>query len=230
MSVYDYELWSSRAGQGWINGTVRGITKWDLIDYHVDLGCGTVPKARIGIDRYPAPGVAVVARLDGPDGPSTVGHPREPNQDAKPFGGLPMTPDWHERDGRNGLPFEDSSIQSIISHHALEHVGTGFIPLIDELYRVLVPNGTLYAITPLFPSTSAVQDPDHSRYFMATENHCTWDAFCADEDKNISSESFSVPYTKARFRKVHQDYTPQLAEPWSELDHRELRCALEAIK
>lgn len=134
------------------------------------------------------------------------------------------------------LPFEDSSIESIISHHAFEHIGPGFIPLVDEIYRVLVPGGVLRAITPLFPSWNAVSDPDHKRYFMASPNQhgevvTTWDAFCGTPD-NCWSESFSVPYARARFEKVDADYSPPVAPDlaWTPWDARELRVALRAVK
>lgn len=221
----DYEAWGSRAGQGWINGTKQGQTVWDQIDFHVDLGCGIVPKGRIGIDRFAHPNVSIVADLDSPMGPITYASPRHANGEASSNGAAC---------GESGLPFADDSVESIISHHALEHVAN-LIPLMDECWRILKRGGIFYAITPLFPSTSAVQDPDHKRYFMAGTGddgraHTTWDAFCSDDEGNMSAESFSVPYTQARFKRVALDWTPPAGETWSQEDNRELRCALEAIK
>src|SRR5207253_2788414 len=39
-------------------------SRWDKIDFHVDLGCGRVKKARIGVDRHPDPGVNVLCNFD----------------------------------------------------------------------------------------------------------------------------------------------------------------------
>ncbi len=201
MSEWEYDLWASRNPVEWGPGACRGDSQWDNIDFHVDLGCGNRPKARIGIDRFDAPGVAIVMELDSP----TV-----------------------------CLPFADSSIRSIISHHFFEHVGEGFIPLVDEIYRVLQPGGVLRSITPLFPCTAAVEDPDHCRYFMAHEGGGgTWDAFCGSPDTPHWTASFSVPYTKARFAKVDQILTPRIADVqqwWGPHDQRELRVALRAVK
>lgn len=175
----------------------QGTSPWDNLDFQVDLGCGTLKKGRIGIDRYFAPGATnVVMDLD-----STSVH----------------------------LPFRDNSINNIISHHFFEHVGEGFIALVDECYRVLVPGGVLRAITPLFPSWAAVSDPDHCRYFMADEDGGpgTWEAFVGSPEHH-SYESFSVPYMKSRFERVDQDMTPRV-EPhlaWTPVDARELRVAL----
>lgn len=248
---WSYESWKSGEPYSW-GGAARGDTVWDSTDYHVDLGCGTVKKGRIGIDRYAAPGVNIVMDLDtlavhalaprpnadavelvegklrfhSPDRPPSAGDPwlDYPTSDADLF---------DISHGMRKLPFDDSSIESIISHHALEHIGEGFIPLMDEIYRVLKPDGLFYGITPLFPSYSAVQDPDHCRYFMVG----TFDSFCGhlgDENNPTGSwlDSFSVPYTKARFLKVHEDHTGPVPveHQWTPHDVRELRVALKAVK
>lgn len=223
--LWTYDLWPSRAGVSWGPGAERGESPWDTIDFHVDLGCGTRPKGRIGVDRHAAPGVAVIADLDAL---YTYAVASEPGQDAKP------NSDAIARRTRvRGLPFADSSIKSIISHHFFEHVGEGFVPLIDECYRVLEPGGILRAITPLFPSTTAVEDPDHKRYFMAHDGKVgTWDTFCGKPGEPHWHESFSVPYTNARFEKVDQDLTAEVPpdQQWTPADCRELRVALKAMK
>lgn len=254
--LFAYDAWPSRADDGW-GEAGRGVSPWDNLDFHVDLGCGKLPKARIGVDRYAAPGVSVIADLEAG---ITWGLPRKPGEDALVDGktwtgrkcmetgrllneddyiaylagayqihNAVLPTNWR-------LPFEDSSIESIISHHALEHIDAGFIPLMDDIYRVLIPGGILRAIVPLFPSWSAVSDPDHKRYFMASHDpegqiRTTFDSFCGTPD-NCWLESFSVPYTRARFERVDADYTPPV-EPhlaWTPVDAREMRVALKAVK
>jgi SAM-dependent methyltransferase len=217
MSVFDYDLWPSRKDVDWGPGAARGDSEWDTIDFHVDLGCGTKCKARIGVDRYAAPGVAVIADLDCDSGARVYSIAARPGEDApKVAGGVTF-----------GLPFGTSSIKSIVSHHFFEHVGDGFIALVDEMYRVLEPGGVLRAITPLFPSTAAVADPDHRRYFMAS----TWDSFCGTPDYHWM-EDFSVPYSAARFECADVDMTPRspIEEWWGPRDYREIRVALKAVK
>jgi SAM-dependent methyltransferase len=221
---WSYDSWPSGEPYDW-GGAGRGETKWDAMDYHVDLGCGTLKKGRIGIDRFAAPGVNIVMDLDklrvlsvapgvGLDAPAPEGVP-------------------HVATLSMGLPFEDSSIESIITHHCLEHIGGGFIPLMDEIYRVLKPDGIFRGIVPLFPSHSAVADPDHKRYFMVG----TFTSFCGhlgDENNPTGSwlDSFSVPYTKARFEMLHEDHTGPVPvhQQWTSDDVRELRVAMRAVK
>lgn len=168
----------------------------DLIDFALDLGCGTLKKAQVGIDRFAAPGVDYVLNLDDPN---------------------------------VRLPFADSSIPSIITHHCFEHIGEGFIPLMDECYRVLVPDGPLRIIVPLWPSKSSLIDPDHKRFFT----NQTLEYFCGnpgDGPGNCWQAGFSVPYTKARFEMGQVLCTPleEGQDVWESI--RELRTTLRARK
>lgn len=244
MIDWSYDAWPSGEPYDW-KGAGRGNTIWDAMDFHVDLGCGTIKKGRIGIDHFAAQGVNIVMdlntlRVDSvahePGADAAVPAHRPTHVSSVFAGGMSMPVATY------GLPFADSSIESIISHHCLEHIGDGFIPLIDDCYRVLKPGGILRAITPLFPSKSAVEDPDHRRYFMED----TWLSFCGhlgDENNPTGSwlDSFSVPYTKSRFSLEHKDITgPPAAEqemfrfpmwPWAgEGSVREIRVALKAVK
>lgn len=225
-SRFEYDAWASRNNLSWGPGAERGDNPYDNIDFHVDLGCGTRPKGRIGIDRHASPGVAVVMDLDNESGGLLFSVAERPGEDApQPAARMDAV--------ARGLPFADSSVKSVISHHFFEHVGEGFVPLVDEIYRILEPGGILRAITPLFPSTSAVEDPDHKRYFMAHHGGVgTWDTFCGKPGEPHWHESFSVPYMKARFEKVSQDLTPRTSVDkwWTPEDCRELRVALKAMK
>lgn len=232
---WSYDAWPSGEPYNWGNAG-RGHTVWDSMDYHVDLGCGKLKKGRIGIDLRAASGVNIVMDLNTMVVQAVA---EEIGADAIPLGASWSQPDGGRTDPvpltltKKGLPFEDGSIKSIISHHALEHIGDGFLALIDEVYRVLEPGGIFRPITPLFPSRSAVEDADHRRYFMEG----TWDAFCGhlgDENNPTGSwlDSFSVPYTTARFEEMHKDITAQLPpeQMWGPEDSREIRVALKAIK
>lgn len=245
-ALFAYDAWPSLEPYRW-DHTNRGSSPWDNIDFHLDLGCGKVKKARIGVDRFPAPGVNVIADLDAAgagvdafgyptNGIAVYGLPDAPGSDAS-FDGRRSRPRWQVRRLTVGLPFEESSIESIITHHALEHLShTALIGLMDECYRVLVPGGVMRIIVPLFPSWAATSDPDHKTYFCADEGHNTFDSFCGtpgDEPTNCFLASFSVPYTRARFERVDQDITARLEDSkkwWTWEDARELRVALVAVK
>jgi hypothetical protein len=46
----------------------------------------------------------------------------------------------------------------------------------NEIWRVLKPNGTFYAVTPVYPSAALFQDPTHVN-FISKETH---EYFCGD--------------------------------------------------
>jgi SAM-dependent methyltransferase len=219
-------------------GASRGESPWDNIDFHLDLGCGTLKKGRLGIDRFWAPGVDLLVDL-GNLIPAQGGQ----KDDALPAMdrtlhryNATLVERWgdeaavqeamalHGLGASAFLPFPDDSIESIISHHALEHIGDGFIPLMDECHRILKPGGVLRIIVPLFPSATAVDDPDHVRYF--TER--SFEMFCGTPEGDHWAESFSVPYTSCRFEKVDLDMSPPTPPhlQWTGEDAREVRVAL----
>jgi len=69
------------------------------------------------------------------------------------------------------LPFEESTFDSVSAYDFLEHIPRfavinnqttfPFILLMNEIYRVLKPGGTFYAITPCYPRVEAFVDPTH---------------------------------------------------------------------
>lgn len=71
------------------------------------------------------------------------------------------------------IPFADSHFDSVSAYDFLEHVPRvlptvdgqatrfPFIELMNEVWRVLVPGGRFFALTPAYPSKAAFQDPTH---------------------------------------------------------------------
>jgi SAM-dependent methyltransferase len=217
---WQYQNLPSGAPYDW-SPAERGDHEYDSLDFHLDIGAGVVPKARMGLDRHMALGIDLVVDLETLL-PAPVGTPAGEHyatvglyEEAIEKGWLPFG---------CGLPFPENSIESIISHHCFEHVGDGFVRLMDECHRVLKPGGILRIITPLFPSKAAVEDPDHKRYFMEE----TFETFCGASDGSHWHESFSVPYTSCRFEMAHKTITPPVEpeDAWGPEDVREIRVAL----
>jgi hypothetical protein len=95
----------------------------------------------------------------------------------------------------------------------------------QEIHRVLEPGGVLRIIVPLFPSTSAVSDPDHCRWFMAD----TFESFYVNDSGGSWLESFSVPYIgRAKFTKLETICSPPtpIEDQWTAKDAREMRVAM----
>lgn len=58
-----------------------------------------------------------------------------------------------------------SQWEEIQAHHVLEHIDR-LCPLMDELWKLLKPNGILDIIVPCFPHGAAIADPTHRRFFI----------------------------------------------------------------
>lgn len=64
----------------------------------------------------------------------------------------------------NRLPFADSSVGVVRAMDFLEHVADQ-VTLMNELYRVLAPNGLLLSMTPSTDGRGAFQDPTHVSFW-----------------------------------------------------------------
>ena len=114
---------------------------------HLDIGCG--PQARNPYGCNEVYGVDLASRPDTP----------------KHFfrsANLAMEP----------IPFEDNFFSSVSAYDFLEHMPrllsngvdstrSPFIALMNEIWRVLEPNGRFYAVTPAYPRIEAFSDPTH---------------------------------------------------------------------
>lgn len=69
-------------------------------------------------------------------------------------------------DATKPLPFEDDSVQVFRAHDFLEHIPIGqVVPLLNEIYRCLVPGGWLLTSTPSTDGRGAFQDPTHVSFW-----------------------------------------------------------------
>lgn len=61
------------------------------------------------------------------------------------------------------LPFEDNTVEYVIAHHILEHIGDGYIKLLQELYRVCKAGAILDIRVPHPTHEVYLNDPTHKR-------------------------------------------------------------------
>jgi SAM-dependent methyltransferase len=221
MKWWEYDALPSGWPYDWAPAT-KGEKVWDQLDFHLDLGCGRVPKARMGIDHHAGRGVDLVMDLDSMIVDRNKNSHDKTMQLSHVLIGVPGEDKRLDQPRR--LPFPTGSIRSIVTHHCLEHIGDGFERLMEESYRVLEVGGIMRIITPLFPSYSAVAEYDHKRYFMEG----TLMGFCAEVNNQRWTDGFAEPYNECRFKILDEDYSPPTdpERQWTTEDAREMRVTL----
>lgn len=235
---WKYENLERRGPYDW-SPAAQGDNPWDHCDFHIDLGAGRIPKGRLAIDHRESDCTDLLIDLN-------MLLPADPvDLSMKPSDKEELTWELY-RDRANEvrahlldrcspveqqspvaseLPFEDASIESIVSHHVMEHIGPGFEHLMEECYRVLKWDGIMRIIVPLFPSYSAVSEYDHKRYFMAG----TLMGFCQEPGDGPSmTDAFAERYNKCCFRMVDEECQPPVepSKQWTNHDSREIRTTL----
>ena len=84
------------------------------------------------------------------------------------------------------LPFKDNLFDEIQAYHILEHVSKDkFEELIEELHRILKPNGILKIKVPFFSFCSAFH-PDHKNTFTYTSFNKYEPSHPLHKEKNVS--------------------------------------------
>jgi predicted SAM-dependent methyltransferase len=96
-----------------------------------------------------------------------------------------------------GLPYEDNSVDEIIAADFLEHIPIGkTVFVIEEIWRVLKPGGTLEHFTPSTDGRGAFQDPTHVSFW----NQNSWLYYTHDAYRDLYG-------IKAKFNiEFMQDY------------------------
>lgn len=93
------------------------------------------------------------------------------------------------------LPFEDNTIEEIRAFDFLEHLySDNALFLIDEIYRVLIPNGKFESLTPSTSGNGAYMDLHHKSFW----NRCSWIYFIDDAYRHLYG-------TKAKFKGEIRD-------------------------
>jgi len=89
------------------------------------------------------------------------------------------------------LPFEDDQFDAIIASHVLEHI-RNLCPLMDELHRILKPDGVLRIWIPYYKHSAAFKDPTHVRYFTPS----TFGYFTYSRNYNVVNRFWKVKLVK----------------------------------
>jgi ubiquinone/menaquinone biosynthesis C-methylase UbiE len=74
-----------------------------------------------------------------------------------------LNPDYCLNVEKDNLPFDDNSVDVIVAHHILEHLGEGYFHCLQEIYRVCKHGATIDIRVPHPRHDSFIADPTHRR-------------------------------------------------------------------
>lgn len=64
---------------------------------------------------------------------------------------------------KDRFPFEDNTVDVVVAHHILEHLGDGYFHCLKELYRVCQNGALIHIEVPYFRHSNFFDDPTHKR-------------------------------------------------------------------
>lgn len=102
------------------------------------------------------------------------------------------------------LPFEDEEFNEIMAYSILEHVS--YVPLMEELRRILKPSGLIKIKVPHFTYVEAYADPTHINRF----SYLTFFYFTKELKRDYPFSKFSKFGGKITFQK-------RIVFPWNYL-------------
>lgn len=121
----------------------------------------------------------------------------------------PLTnPDYLVDLEKDPLPFEDSSVEGVLAHHILEHMGDGYFHLLKEIYRVC-KNGAIVDVRVPHPRSDAyLADPTHKRPILPLGMKLFSKKFNQICEENHFSSSQLGNYYDVDFDVLSWDYMP----------------------
>lgn len=103
----------------------------------------------------------------------------------------------------HGIPLPSNTIDHVQADDVLEHI-TDTLAIMDEIHRVLAPNGTLLLRVPVWGSYNHITDPTHKHGFSS-------DSFDFFDDTTALGSNNGKLYTRRRWRI---EYKEQRALNW----------------
>lgn len=122
---------------------------------------------------------------------------------------------------KDTLPFNNDSVEHVIAHHILEHLGEGYIHCLKELYRVCIDNAIIDIIVPHHRHETFFADPTHKRPITAfgmslfnkkINDYCKEQGFSNSRLGNYFDINFEIIEHFNIIDKQYEDFVKQFPE------------------
>jgi len=111
-------------------------------------------------------------------------------------------------------PIKDDEFDVVIADNILEHIESNkkFFKLMEEIYRILKPNGLFKIYVPYFKGIHVLSTPEHTRFFSIS----TFDYF--DNSKIVKNTGHLSKFSNCNFKVMKAKYQLIMAGKWKFLN------------
>jgi ubiquinone/menaquinone biosynthesis C-methylase UbiE len=129
-------------------------------------------------------------------------------------------PDYVVDIEKDKFPFEDSTVETVVAHHILEHLGEGYFHCLQELYRVCKHGAIIDIRVPHHRHESFAADPTHRRSITVVglqlfskkfNRHCKEQRYASSR----LGEYFGVDFEVLDYRYIPDDRARQKFQSFS---------------
>jgi predicted SAM-dependent methyltransferase len=111
---------------------------------------------------------------------------------------------------KDTFPFEDNTVETVVAHHVLEHLGEGYFHCLKELYRVCRHGSIIDIRVPHPRHDTFLADPTHRRPVTVVGLQLfskKFNKYCRDKGYASSrlGEYFDVDYEVLDYRYIPDD-------------------------
>lgn len=106
----------------------------------------------------------------------------------------------------HGIPFPKNSFDVVLATDVIEHLSS-VVKIMDEIHRVLRPDGEVYITVPLFGGRNHLVDPTHLRGFHPS----SFDVF--DDETDYGKSSTGNLCTKRRWKILRKESDADHGDP-----------------
>lgn len=120
---------------------------------------------------------------------------------------------------KDKLPFDDNSVDTVVAHHVLEHLGEGYFHCLQEIYRVCKHGAIVSIIVPHHAHESFWADPTHRRpitvlglqlFSKKFNQYCKENSFASSR----LAYYYRVDFEVLDFRYIPDDRVKSKMENW----------------
>jgi predicted SAM-dependent methyltransferase len=141
---------------------------------------------------------------------------------------LNTNPDYQLDIEKDRFPFDDNTVESVVAHHILEHLGEGYFHCLKEIYRVCKHGAIVDIRVPHPRHDSFLADPTHRRpvtivglqlFSKKFNKHCREKGYASSrlgEYFEVDFEVLNYHYVPdERAREKFQSFTPDQIEDYA---------------